>query len=96
MSGQSTNHILMIKPAIFYKNAQTTESNHYQVESESEDIKIITIKAIKEFNDFKGKLESNGIQITSFEGSKECPDHIFPNWFTTFEDKTMQIFSMLA
>ena len=96
MSGQSTNHILMIKPAIFYKNAQTTKSNHYQVESESVDIEIITIKAIKEFNDLKGKLESSGIQITSFEGSKECPDHIFPNWFTTFEDKTMQIFSMLA
>ncbi|MDB4178357.1 arginine deiminase-related protein, partial [Gammaproteobacteria bacterium] len=40
--------------------------------------------------------ESNGINILCFEGSKECPDHIFPNWFTTFSDKTMQIFSMLA
>lgn len=86
----------MIKPAIFYKNAQTIESNHYQIEGENEDIKIITIKAIKEFNDFKLELESNGINILCFEGSKECPDHIFPNWFTTFSDKTMQIFSMLA
>jgi hypothetical protein len=96
MVSQSTNHILMIKPAIFYKNAQTIESNHYQIEGENEDIKIITIKAIKEFNDFKLELESNGINILCFEGSKECPDHIFPNWFTTFSDKTMQIFSMLA
>ncbi|MDA8674391.1 arginine deiminase-related protein [Gammaproteobacteria bacterium] len=86
----------MIKPAIFYKNAQTIESNHYQIEGDNEDIKIITIKAIKEFNDFKLELESNGINILCFEGSKECPDHIFPNWFTTFSDKTMQIFSMLA
>ena len=86
----------MIKPAIFYKNAQTIESNHYQIEGENEDIKIITIKAIKEFNDFKLELESNGINILCFEGSKQCPDHIFPNWFTTFSDKTMQIFSMLA
>ncbi|MDA8899664.1 arginine deiminase-related protein [Gammaproteobacteria bacterium] len=86
----------MIKPAIFYKNSQTIESNHYQIEGENEDIKIITIKAIKEFNDFKLELESNGINILCFEGSKECPDHIFPNWFTTFSDKTMQIFSMLA
>ncbi len=96
MVSQSTNHILMIKPAIFYKNSQTIESNHYQIEGENEDIKIITIKAIKEFNDFKLELESNGINILCFEGSKECPDHIFPNWFTTFSDKTMQIFSMLA
>ena len=86
----------MIKPAIFYKNAQTIESNHYQIEGDNEDIKIITIKAIKEFNDFKLELESNGINILCFEGSKQCPDHIFPNWFTTFSDKTMQIFSMLA
>lgn len=86
----------MIKPAIFYKNSQTIESNHYQIEGDNEDIKIITIKAIKEFNDFKLELESNGINILCFEGSKECPDHIFPNWFTTFSDKTMQIFSMLA
>ena len=96
MVSQSTNHILMIKPAIFYKNAQTIESNHYQIEGDNEDIKIITIKAIKEFNDFKLELESNGINILCFEGSKQCPDHIFPNWFTTFSDKTMQIFSMLA
>ncbi|MDA9252010.1 arginine deiminase-related protein [Gammaproteobacteria bacterium] len=96
MLSQSTNHILMIKPAIFYKNSQTIESNHYQIEGENEDIKIITIKAIKEFNDFKLELESNGINILCFEGSKQCPDHIFPNWFTTFSDKTMQIFSMLA
>ena len=43
MSGQSTNHILMIKPAIFYKNAKTTESNPYQFESKREEIKKITI-----------------------------------------------------
>jgi len=96
MVSQSTNHILMIKPAIFYKNSQTIESNHYQIEGKNEDIKIITIKAIKEFNDFKLELESNDINILCFEGSKQCPDHIFPNWFTTFSDKTMQIFSMLA
>ena len=96
MSNQSTNHIFMIEPSIFYKNSQTIESNHYQAEEESEDTKIITLKALSEFNRFKVMLEKNGITITSFVGSSECPDHIFPNWFTTFEDKSMQIFSMLA
>ena len=96
MSNQSTNHIFMVEPSIFYKNSQTIESNHYQAEEESEDTKIITLKALSEFNRFKVMLEKNGITITSFVGSDECPDHIFPNWFTTFEDKSMQIFSMLA
>lgn len=30
------------------------------------------------------------------KGIKDCPDHIFPNWFITFEDKTFQLFSMKA
>jgi hypothetical protein len=30
------------------------------------------------------------------KGISECPDHIFPNWFITFEDKTFQLFSMKA
>ena len=29
-------------------------------------------------------------------GISDCPDHIFPNWFITFEDKTFQLFSMKA
>ena len=29
---QSTNHILMIDPAIFYANPETMDSNHYQDE----------------------------------------------------------------
>ena len=30
------------------------------------------------------------------KGIPECPDHIFPNWFITFENKTFQLFSMKA
>ena len=71
MSNQSTNHIFMVEPSIFYKNSQTIESNHYQAEEESEDTKIITLKALSEFNRFKVMLEKNGITITSFVGSSE-------------------------
>ena len=42
------------------------------------------------------KAKEKGIKITSLKGSKDCPDHIFPNWFITFEDKTAQLFSMCA
>ena len=53
-------------------------------------------KSSKEFHNLKNIIESKGIKVTAMKGSKDCPDHIFPNWFITFSNKTMQIFSMLA
>ena len=96
MSKQSTSHLFMIEPESFYSNEQTSYTNHYQEEASDEDIGEITRKALVEFHNLKDKIEAKGIQVTSLEGSKDCPDHIFPNWFITFEDKTMQIFSMMA
>tara|TARA_Y100001936_G_scaffold249856_1_gene301160 strand:+ start:114 stop:980 length:867 start_codon:yes stop_codon:yes gene_type:complete len=86
----------MIEPESFYSNEQTSYTNHYQEEASDEDIEEITQKALVEFHNLKDKIEAKGIQVTSLKGSKECPDHIFPNWFMTFDNKTMQIFSMLA
>ena len=96
MSKQSTSHLFMIEPESFYSNEQTSYTNHYQEEVSDEDIGEITQKALVEFHNLKDKIEAKGIQVTSLKGSKECPDHIFPNWFMTFDNKTMQIFSMLA
>ena len=96
MTKQSTSHLFMIEPESFYSNEQTSYTNHYQEEASDEDIGQITQKALVEFHNLKDKIEAKGIQVTSLKGSKECPDHIFPNWFMTFDNKTMQIFSMLA
>ena len=96
MSKQSTSHLFMIEPESFYSNEQTSYTNHYQEEASDEDIGEITQKALVEFHNLKDKIEAKGIQVTSLKGAKECPDHIFPNWFMTFDNKTMQIFSMLA
>ena len=96
MSKQSTSHLFMIEPESFYSNEQTSYTNHYQEEASDESIVEITQKALVEFHNLKNKIESKGIQVTSLKGSKECPDHIFPNWFMTFDNKTMQIFSMMA
>jgi hypothetical protein len=96
MSKQSTSHLFMIEPESFYSNEQTSYTNHYQEDATNEDIEEITQKALVEFHNLKDKIEAKGIQVTSLKGSKECPDHIFPNWFMTFDNKTMQIFSMLA
>ena len=96
MTKQSTSHLFMIEPESFYSNEQTSYTNHYQEEASDEDIGEITQNALVEFHNLKDKIEAKGILVTSLKGSKECPDHIFPNWFMTFDNKTMQIFSMLA
>tara|TARA_B100000927_G_scaffold290244_1_gene288615 strand:- start:198 stop:1064 length:867 start_codon:yes stop_codon:yes gene_type:complete len=86
----------MIEPELFNCNEQTASSNHYQKKNALKNPNEISQKALIEFNNLKNEIEKRGIKITSLKGSKECPDHIFPNWFITFEDKTMQIFSMMA
>ena len=97
MKNQSTNHLFMIEPEVFFSNEQTLESNHYQHENDKtmheDDIKK---KALIEFHALKEQIEKNGISVTSMKGISECPDHIFPNWFITFEDKTFHLFSMKA
>ena len=96
MPKQSTSHLFMIEPEAFYSNEQTAFTNHYQEKVTEETPEIISEKALSEFHNLKSAIEEKGIKVTSLKGSKDCPDHIFPNWFITFQNKTMQIFSMMA
>ena len=96
MPKQSTSHLFMIEPEAFYSNEQTAFTNHYQEKVTDETPEIISEKALNEFQNLKSAIEEKGIKVTSLKGSKDCPDHIFPNWFITFQNKTMQIFSMMA
>jgi Uncharacterized protein conserved in bacteria containing a pentein-type domain len=86
----------MIEPVEFYANEQTAYTNHYQKAVSDEAAEEIAEKALTEFHGLKDAIEKRGIKVTTLLGSKDCPDHIFPNWFITFDDKTMQIFSMMA
>ena len=96
MHQQSTSHLFMIEPVEFYANEQTAYTNHYQKAVSDEAADEIAEKALTEFHDLKNAIEKRGIKVTTLLGSKDCPDHIFPNWFITFDDKTMQIISMMA
>ena len=93
---QSPNHLFMIEPKEFCNNLQTLDSNDYQVVEKDVNKELILKKAKDEFFNFKNIIEAQGIKITFMLGSHGCPDHIFPNWFATFQDKSMQIFSMKA
>ena len=92
---QSSNHIFMIEPKTFFMNPETLASNHYQ-DGDDENPELIAAQAKDEFFALKNAIEQNGVIVTSMLGSELCPDHIFPNWFITFEDKTAQLFSMCA
>ena len=93
---QSTSRMFMVEPEVFFMNPETASSNHYQVDDNSKSPDEILKQAKREFTAFKNALTENGVNVLSMKGSAECPDHIFPNWFITFQNKTFQIFSMLA
>ena len=98
MKNQSSQNLFMIEPEVFYSNDQTIDSNHYQFKNDDGSLELDQIKdnALNEFNNLKSEIEKHGIEVTSMKGISDCPDHIFPNWFITFEDKTFQLFSMRA
>ena len=86
MSAQSTNHLFMIEPAVFYANPETMETNVYQVEETSETKDELLALALNEFRTYRDKLISHGVIVTTALGHPECPDMVFPNWMSMHRD----------
>ncbi|MEM9469070.1 MAG: arginine deiminase-related protein [Pseudomonadota bacterium] len=82
LNKQSTNHIMLIEPALFHANPQTMATNSYQHKDEGDTQKIHS-KALAEFHDFRDLLVENGVAITTAKGHKDSPDDIFCNWAST-------------
>lgn len=93
----STGSILMIKPAGFCSNPETSADNAFQsgVLNDNEDIRQ---SAEKEFNHVKTRLSEAGIRLTIFQPPDDStPDALFPNnWFSTHEDGTIVFYPMKA
>ena len=96
MTSQSTNHVLLIRPAEFYCNEQTIETNHYQNSDDTISKDQTLSMATNEFDQFRKTLVENQIRVSTLDGNIGCPDNIFPNWAVTYSDKSMHIFSMLG
>lgn len=98
MLPQSTNAVLMVRPASFGYNTETAQSNAFQncpLEASS----LIQKKALAEFDDMVKLLENEGIDVLVIQDSKTPakPDAIFPNnWLSTLHDGSISLFPMLA
>ena len=88
MSKQSTNHVFMIEPKVFFASPETMETNFYQSEDATSRDEILKL-AIHEFRQYRDALVGAGVSVTTMIGADDCPDHIFCDWLTTFPDRTM-------
>ena len=93
---QSTNHIGLIKPRVFFSNPQTLTTNPYQDKEQHDADPAILHNALKEFSTFREMLVDNNIAVTTLLGDPECPDHLFPNFFSTHDNGQAILFPMMA
>ncbi len=96
---QTTNTILMIRPANFRTNEQTAVNNYYQQELSGMLPSSINAKAQEEFDVFVEKLKALGVTVVAIQDTKEpdTPDALFPNnWISFHENGDVAIYPMFA
>ena len=82
---QTSNNILLVRPSTFSFNAETAESNAFQIKiNESEE--IIKEKKLQEFDAFVTKLKSKDVNVFVIDDTEypPKPDAIFPNNWVSF------------
>ncbi|CAL2101381.1 Amidinotransferase [Tenacibaculum sp. 190130A14a] len=96
---QTTNTILMVRPANFRMNEQTAVNNYYQQELSGMLPASINAKAQQEFDAFVEKLRAVGVEVVVIEDTKEpnTPDALFPNnWISFHKNGDVGIYPMFA
>lgn len=96
---QTTNTIVMIRPASFRMNEQTAVNNYYQQELTNTLPTSINVKAQEEFDSFVNKLEAVGVQVVVINDTVEpdTPDALFPNnWISFHENGDVALYPMFA
>ena len=86
-----TDKVLLVEPIGFGFNLQTAGDNKFQSE-------IYAGSPMNQFNQLKKCLIDAGIKVTLYSPKDTCtPDAVFPNnWFSTFPDKRIMIYPMMA
>jgi hypothetical protein len=95
---QSTNTIVMVRPANFGYNQETAANNAFQV-LDDRSPKTISQTAIQEFDKAVQKLKDHGIKVIVWQDKSEPKktDAVFPNnWFSTHQDGTLLLYPMFS
>ena len=83
---QTTNHILMVRPAHFGFNPQTAESNAFQTNKKGLTKAEIEQQAVEEFDEFVNRLRAAGVDVIVVQDTPAPvkTDAVFPNNWITF------------
>src|SRR5439155_6905173 len=95
---QSTNSVLMIRPARFYPNPETATDNAFQRNAEHGS-DALTLVARNEFDAAVQTLRAVGVNVHVFADTAEPekPDAVFPNnWISTHPDGRIALFPMYS
>ena len=94
---QTADAVLMIRPAGFSSNAETSGTNHFQVTVQASH--GIAAAARREFDALSAALAAAGIRVHAFAGETRVhlPDEVFPNnWVSLHADGTAVLYPLLA
>ena len=93
---QTTNKLLMVRPANFGFNAETAQNNYFQ---QATDQSHVNAQAVEEFDNYVALLRDNGIEVVVIQdtATPHTPDSIFPNnWFSTHASGELVLYPMFA
>ncbi len=96
---QTTNTVLMVRPAAFRMNEQTAVNNYYQRVLDNLIQPTVNAKAQEEFDGFVAKLRAVGVNaiVVNDTIDPDTPDSIFPNnWVSFHENGDVVLYPMFA
>ncbi|MEO6758975.1 MAG: arginine deiminase-related protein [Saprospiraceae bacterium] len=93
MRRQTTDHILMVRPAHFAFNEETAANNAFQSRDNNLTPEQMRRQAMQEFDDFVQQLRDAGVQVIVAKDSATPvkPDAVFPNNWVTFHQEGLVI-----
>ena len=99
VSRETTNRILMIRPAAFGFNPETAASNAFQSDAGDRSAESIQAAALEEFDNMVARLRAAGVTVHVYQDSPEVPkpDAVFPNnWFSTHDTAAVVEYPLLG
>ena len=91
---QTTDRVLMVRPAGFAFNEQTAASNTFQSKVGGD----VAQRAVEEFDSYVSMLRSNGVTVDVVQDTAQpsTPDSIFPNNCFSAHGDTLVLYPMCA